>query len=863
MKKTIYGESYNKHYKPTLGIDADPSITRITFKQYKEWVLQNASKADARRLNLEYIDVIIDYVLSALQQPQVCDDSFDVGTLHIGRARTLKVEFDAAEVIIPENPVQDESSGNSSSDSNLASEAREDMMEGGGVIRTEEEEEEEAGDGIKKAKFVTTTENGATEFPERANSTTNTTIPVTRASLSDSDNIFISSLSLSHNMADCRNSTKSSQRPSSSLRRHSDASTSNNPAMEPGRNGGISSTLSSRQRDSKPHGLNELKEDCLQFCKKRELSRLLLDNIPREILKRMVIRWPVGEERLVSPAELNRERLMITVWDVSGDPLQENFTPFFFSHRCLFVSLYNLTRGLDSPCQSFACKNLRNLDDRIPTNAEVLENWLGYVNAFTQPLPSVPFHCKLQTPVLPPVIIAGSFADELKENPAAFHRFFTRDSFQSYNKHLVESAAPSALLISSLCEYMGDEMYAGHHLLRREIDHLARQMPFCQDSIPIHWLKFEHLIYELQDQGKIIILYDDLSRYVSEHCNITGVLQILPILSHFHDVGIISHFYRHPLLSNIIVTKPQWLVNALSSIVTSVPFKWVTPELQAAFARLGQEGIVSRENLLLSYRCGRMHQHYWNETLFILNCMDLVSCHASLHKTKSLYVPCLITQSAPGSISISIPSQDDNNNPAILHFSSGCATFPIATFNQLVVRSIRGCRYVPRLFYHTAHFRLNSTYHLILSKYQTYVSVEVQQHHEYRCRPCLEADPTPYPFSPQCAHIRHVMGELEFHATDNIATLIRISSELAPPCNDKPCLLFSDEVDSFDQICPRVLAFVRHHVEFLVSCWFPGLKVRLLAHREEEEDPVVLDRHWTHTVLRAGEAPQSIGVWFN
>lgn len=72
LKKTLSGESYDVSEKPTMGINADPSVTRVTFKQFKEWAQQPSSKADTQRLNLEYIDVVIDYILYFVRQPQVC-----------------------------------------------------------------------------------------------------------------------------------------------------------------------------------------------------------------------------------------------------------------------------------------------------------------------------------------------------------------------------------------------------------------------------------------------------------------------------------------------------------------------------------------------------------------------------------------------------------------------------------------------------------------------------------------------------------------------------------------------------------------------------------------------------------------------
>ena len=587
-----------------------------------------------------------------------------------------------------------------------------------------------------------------------------------------------------------------------------------------------------------------------------ELSRLLLENIPREILKRMVIRWPVGGKRGVSRAELNKERLAISTWDVSGDPLQQNFTPFFFSHRCLFVVMYNLARGLDSPCENYANKNLRDLNDHIPTNAEVFEGWLGSVTAFSKSTPSVPFRCTESTPVLPPIILACSFVDreEVRMNPIVFHQFFNRESFASYRKHLVDSKAPSAVLISNVYENDGEEGYSGHHLLRREIDHLARQMPYCGDSIPIQWVKFEQLIYGLQEQKKVILLYDHLTQYISEHCNMSGMLQILPVLSHFHDIGIISYFYRHPMLSNIVITKPQWLLDALSSVITSNPSKWITTEAQASFARLSREGVISKEYLLMAYRCGRMHQRYWNETLFILSCMDLACCHPSLHEASSFYVPCLVTHSVPRTMA---PIHREDESP-VLHFSSGTSILPVAVYNQLVVRIIRGSQFVPKIFYSATHIRLNASFHLVLSKHSTSIAMKVEKDHEHHCRPCLEMTTEPHAFSPRCGHIQHVIGERAEFTSDNIPALIKLANRLSG--THEPYLAFPDSTNSLDELCPSVLNVVQHHLRFLTDCWFPGLKLDLLAFIKGV--PVVLDQYWHHTVRAADKAPASVCVWF-
>lgn len=626
---------------------------------------------------------------------------------------------------------------------------------------------------------------------------------------------------------------------------------------------------------------------------RRELSRLLIEKLPMEILKRMVIRWPVGEEQYQDRSALNAKRLAMTMWDLSGDPVQASYAPFFFSDRCLFVTTYDLSRNLDQASISHRKRSLCNVDGSVPTNAQVLESWLGAAVAFTKRTPSEPFRCTGKTPLLPPVILACTHSDHpsLEVTPSLFHNFFHRKSFGSYQKHLVEARSPSAVRLSNRYETSSTRSevelevpYSGHDLLRREIEYLARQLPYFQDNVPVQWVKFEQLIYGLQQQKKLLLLYGDLARYIAEHCQLSGPLQILPVLSHFHDLGIIVHFYRHPELCRLVITRPQWLVSALGSIVTSSPSRWVTQEVQNGFKKLGQVGSIEKEMLLLAYRCARMGQKYWNEMLFILNCMDLLTCHPSLHDSKSVYMPAMVTQPPPEPYVALATSGQCGDNPLPIYFqTSEGSAFPIALFNQLLVRCIRASQYSPVLYYKLAHFKLNSTHHLLLWLEHTSVAVLIQpvssssssssssdsNDAKDACNDCNCGDDdkksTKHGFERKCSSIEHLIGEdVELLPTENIFTLIQSSTTSG--IIDGFHLVFSDDT-TLEELCPAVLSFLQEHLQFLCNCWFPGLDLDLANHHraaqgERERQVTVLDQFWNCTVLQEGKADERLSVWF-
>ena len=324
-----------------------------------------------------------------------------------------------------------------------------------------------------------------------------------------------------------------------------------------------------------------------------------------------------------------------------------------------------------------------------------------------------------------------------------------------------------------------------------------------------------------------------------------------------------------------MVTRPQWLASALGSIITSSPSRWVNQEVQAGFKRLRALGWIEKEMLLLAYRCARMGHKYWSEMLFILNCMDLITCHPSLHLSKAVYVPAMVVRPPPTPPPPHLASSaTSTSDPAPVYFdTSEGSAFPIALFNQLVVRCLRSSQYEPVLYHRLAHLRLNSSHHLLLWMEPSCVGCVVQAGVEQSCEICVDKCATRWEFEPECSTIAHLLGpDVEFMPTDNMSVLIASSTNSG--VLDGVSLAFPDSVP-LERLCPAVLEFLTRHLEFLCGCWFPGLDLQLAAHQEggereregeeggEREGVTVLDQFWKHTVLGEGRASKKLAIWFS
>ena len=782
LKKTLFGEEFEPDELSTTGINADPSICRIQFHQYREWVMQPTSHADGNRLNFEYNDAIIDYILNEIRKPGLSDEVVDLKKLGIRKHKN--VNFNTIPSIIPET----ESLVDSSEISHTT----------GNSVETQETNEypntvnDESPSLLVEEDQVTINDKEVSTNEESIDTTTN----------EDDDDILVQS------------------------RR--------------GRQGTIVAQKNDGNGKMVEKANQRNKTKLTFFDSTLEMSKILIDHIPLEVLKRLVVRWPVDEDDATVEQDIaNRRRLLISVWDCSGDPIQLSITPLFFSHRCIFLTTYNSTKALTDPSDSFTSHKLTSLQGTVPTNEEVLEEWVGSVLSQSINLSPSPITTNTTSPQLPPLIFVTSHSDLDNAKCDSFHQFFTRDTYPYFQSHMIDEK-PSVLSISNLYESEVDE-YKSHHYLRREIDHLARQMPYIYDMIPVQWVRFEQLLFAILEQNKVIILLQDLERYISDMCDISGPLQVQPVLAHFANIGSIVHFHRHPALMIFVVIKPQWLMDALASIFTSSSNSWITDQVKTSFQNLLTEGSIPINNLLLAYRCSRLPPKYWNETLYFMTYMDLIACHPSLHDSKAVYIPAMVNQSPPGFL-----YGPTANDPCTLFFSTSTTIFPVSLYNQLVVRCIRCCQYQPTIFHEIVHIRLNTTHHLILRREKKQLGVLVQSNTDTFCRNCPQ-DHNRTKVDLSCTGVSHIVDSEE-----NSFALWKTDHYI--PC--QTTLEFNDD-DDIAHICSEVYLFLLDHLEFLAKCWYPGLSLKCV-----DEFSNVLDSKWQTNVLKKGLSSDRLAMWF-
>lgn len=564
-----------------------------------------------------------------------------------------------------------------------------------------------------------------------------------------------------------------------------------------------------------------------------------LSQVPQEVLHRLLLRWNTSE----NPKYLDSHYTTLSVCDTSGHPLMLNVTPLFFTYRCIFLSVIDISKPIDTSSEAHIDACLTDVCGHIPSNADVLNEWLSVAAAQAKPLPMEPLGIShTMCPRMPPIVLVGAKVDKSESN-CELQKVAEFINNHSFLYHMSQHDPPTIFCCSSLMESQseyGEDTshmpHAGHHLLRREIDTIARILPYSHEKIPLKWLKFQQIICSLKEQQqKCLLFFEELAAFVKDQCpgQFTDV-EIHIMFLHYHSLGSICYYSTHKQLSQFVITDPQWLMDAAASVIKPPVRPWYTQAVKEEFAQLTQQGIVETSVLQLPYRYNYLPPNMWNQFVFIMDCFELFCLHPLLDK-KQMMVPCLVTDLAPTFL-----VSKTNPKGATMCFRVEASVFPEMLFYQVVSCSVRSAtHYLPILYRHLAHIQLTRTYHLVLMKVKSQLIVKVEPQCEL-CSGQAAVDDALEPCYPD-------WEENEFIEPETLAHVKR------KPISEHR-LVF--DCDHLDQMCPTILHFLQHNIEYLCQCWMPGLiyHAELLAN----DCYITLDMACT---LKKQCRPQGVSVW--
>ena len=341
------------------------------------------------------------------------------------------------------------------------------------------------------------------------------------------------------------------------------------------------------------HAVESVQESGAYSAARQEEKNYIV-KIPDEIAERIKnLLKEVEKERVGDDSEMYS-----IVWDFAGQPVYYATHPLFLTQRAVYLVVFDLSRGLHARADPTVKQGMYSmiLDNHdCKSNLDYLDFWMTWVASIANQDDNQQIRLGQSLLNIPPVFLVCTHADEPYGGADPF--VLAREVFGSletkpYKKQLYQDV------------FVVDNTKSGSEAECSEVKRLwekvlavAKELPQMKKDYPVKWLRFEKALQTAVREGKKWISLEETRLIASKLCHIEDQ-GFATLLNFLHDQRILIHFDSSPLLNNMVILDPQWLVDLFTSVITVKPGPYEEKEREL-WRRLQTEGILEYKLLEL------------------------------------------------------------------------------------------------------------------------------------------------------------------------------------------------------------------------------------------------------------------------
>ena len=324
------------------------------------------------------------------------------------------------------------------------------------------------------------------------------------------------------------------------------------------------------------------------------------------------------------------------IWELSGQGVYRAIHPIFMSPDDVYVLAFDLSKGLfDKPRGN-------NNDSGSVTDPNGEDSNLDHIMRWMDMVHSLKYVANGET--LPPVILVGTHSDCVEDPDSIMEGLLDRFC---KNTLLGDHVAGHVVLNNTRSGKAPDQEDTQIVNLRRQILEMASKMPHTKKEIPLRWLYIESKIQEKAKNGVQYIFKKNFTKEIVEKCcKLQDVNDIEQILHFLHDRGSIIYHEDASDQDGLVILDPQWLVNSLCEIITSLPNGEEKISNRNHRKQLLEDGILAQQ--LLVHSCTERGLDEIKKPLVsLMKKFNLLFPCASKEKQPMYLVPCML-KTKPG-----------------------------------------------------------------------------------------------------------------------------------------------------------------------------------------------------------------------
>ena len=327
----------------------------------------------------------------------------------------------------------------------------------------------------------------------------------------------------------------------------------------------------------------------------RQEKKNYIVKIPHEIAERIKnLLEEVEEERVGDDAEMYS-----IVWDFAGQPVYYATHPLFLTQRAVYLLVFDLSRGLHARADPTVKQGMYSmiLDNHdCKSNLDYLDFWMTWVASITNQDENQQIRLDQSPMNIPPVFLVCTHADEPCGGADPF--VLAREVFGSLETKPYKNQLYQDVFVVDNTKSGSKAECSEVKRLWEKVLAVAKELPQMKEDYPIKWLRFEEALQTKVKEGQKWISLKEARLTASKLCHIEDGQGFATLLNFLHDQRILIHFDSPPLLNDMVILDPQWLVDLFTSVITVKPGPYEGEEREL-WRRLQTEGILEYKLLEL------------------------------------------------------------------------------------------------------------------------------------------------------------------------------------------------------------------------------------------------------------------------
>ena len=320
-----------------------------------------------------------------------------------------------------------------------------------------------------------------------------------------------------------------------------------------------------------------------------------LVKIPDEVAEKIKnLLEEVEKERVGDDAEMYS-----IVWDFAGQPVYYATHPLFLTQRAVYLLVFDLSRGLHARADPTVKQGMYSmiLDNHdCKSNLDYLDFWMTWVASIANQDENQQIRLDQSPMNIPPVFLVCTHADKPCGGADPF--VLAREVFGSLETKPYKNQLYKDVFVVDNTKSGSKSECSEVKRLWEKVVAVAKELPQMKEDYPVKWLRFEKALQTKVKDGKKWISLEDTKQIASKMCHIEDDREFTTLLNFLHDQRILIHFDSSPLLNNMVILDPQWLVDLFTSVITVKPGPYEGKETEL-WSKLQTEGITEYKLLEL------------------------------------------------------------------------------------------------------------------------------------------------------------------------------------------------------------------------------------------------------------------------